>query len=436
LAAAGYRVLAVADGPAAGEGLDSLAPEGLRGLVFLGLVGMIDPLRPEARAAIHACRGAGIEVAMVTGDHPLTAFAIASELGLAQHLGEVVTGSALEEAAAAGGEAFDALVRGGRVFARVDPQQKLEIVKSLIRLGHFVAVTGDGANDAPALRAAHIGVAMGKRGTDVARETADLILTDDNFASIVAGVDEGRVAYANVRKVIFLLVSTGAAELVLFIIASAAGSPLPLFPAQLLWLNLVTNGIQDVALAFEPGEGGELKRPPRAPTEAVFDRLMIERTLVTALVVGGISFVAFHWMLSNGWDVQGARNGVLLLLVFFENIQAGNARSETQPILRLSPLRNPFLFVGTVVAQLVHIGAMYTPGLRDVLGVSPVTARQWAASFALALVLFVAMEAHKLGHSLLAGRASRELQGRRRRSALELVRARGRPRWRRRGAAK
>jgi magnesium-transporting ATPase (P-type) len=379
-------------------------PAALGGLVFLGFVGMIDPLRPEAKEAIAACRAAGIQVAMVTGDHPVTALAIASELGLASRADEVVTGAELRTLATAGQVALDTLVRRGRVFARVEPQQKLEIVQSLIRLGHFVAVTGDGANDAPALRAAHIGVAMGKRGTDVARETAGLIVTDDNFASIVAGVEEGRVAYANVRKVIFLLVSMGAAELLLFVLAASAGTPLPLLPAQLLWLNLVTNGIQDVALASEPGEGGELGRPPRSPRESIFNRLMLERTLISAVVVASISFAVFQWMLSQGWTEAAARNGLLLLLVLFENVQAGNARSETRSLLRLSPLRNPILFVGTAAAQLIHLAVMYTPGLRDILGIEPVSLQQWAASLGLAVVLFIAIEAHKAIRAALSRR--------------------------------
>ena len=401
LATAGYRVLAVAEGQLGISEVESarqsgLAPGTLNDLVLLGFVGMIDPLRPEAPAAIKACQQAGIEVAMVTGDHPVTAFAIASELGLAHDPGQVVTGAELQAADARGGKVLDQLVARGRVFARVEPQQKLQIVQSLIRLGHFVAVTGDGANDAPALRAANIGVAMGKQGTDVARETAELIITDDNFSSIVAGVEEGRVAYGNIRKVIFLLVSSGAAELVMFTLSVAAGLPPPLLPAQLLWLNLVTNGIQDVALAFEPGEGNELRRPPRSPREPIFDRLMLERMATSALVMGGISFAAFHWMLANGWQVFDARNGVLLLLVLFENVQAGNARSEHRSILSLSPLRNRFLFLGTLGAQLLHIGALYTPGLRHVLHLEPVSLRQWIVSLMLALSLFVALELHKL----------------------------------------
>lgn len=413
IATSGHRVLAVATlvqpaSGAQGAGLPALVPEMLHGLSFLGFVGQIDPLRPEAAAAVSACRRAGIEVAMVTGDHALTAKAIAVELGIVASDAPVVTGPALREAAARGAEAFAALIRGARVFARVEPRQKLEIVRALIAQGHFVAVTGDGANDAPALKSAHIGVAMGKRGTDVAREAAALVLTDDNFASIVAGVEEGRIAYANVRKVVFLLLSTATANLVLFCLAVAAGLPLPLLPVQLLWLNLVTNGIQDVGLAFEQSEGGELLRPPRAPQEPVIDRLMIERTVLSCLVIGGVSFGLYVWLLARGVPLAEVRNVLLLLIVLFSNIQAGNSRSETRSLLRHSPLKNPVLFVGTMVAQLVHVGAMYTPGLREVLAIAPVSFRTWLTLVGLALSLFVAMEAHKAwltrrgAHSALA----------------------------------
>ena len=397
LAAAGYRVLAIAAGRVelGDRPATDFEARDLDGLVFLGYVGMIDPLRPEAKASVRACQSAGIEVAMVTGDHPVTALAIARELGFAERPDQVVTGQMLERLGAEGDQAFDAVVRRARVFARVEPRQKLQIVQSLIRLGHFVAVTGDGANDAPALRAAHIGVAMGERGTDVARETAELILTDDNFASIVAGVEEGRIAYGNVRKVIYLLISSGAAEVLLFILTTAAGLPVPLWPVQLLWLNLVTNGIQDVALAFEPGEGGELERPPRAPREPIFNRLMLERTLLAALVIAGVSFVAYQWMLAHDWPVARAQSGVLLLLVLFENIQAGNSRSESASVFSLSPMRNRLLLVGTAVAQLLHVAAIYTPGLRDVLHLHHVTLEQWLASLGLSLTVLVVSEAHK-----------------------------------------
>jgi magnesium-transporting ATPase (P-type) len=396
LAEEGYRVLALADGALALDKDETFSPKHLAGLTFLGLVAMSDPPRPEARAAVEACGRAGIEVSMVTGDHPVTALAVSRDLALAHDPREVVTGQELGEAAVGGPHVLDRLTAQARVFARVEPQQKLAIVESLQRNGHFVAVTGDGVNDAPALRAAHVGVAMGEAGTDVARETADLIITDDNFASIVAGIEEGRVAYGNVRKVIFLLISTGAAEIVLFALALAANVPLPLLAVQLLWLNLVTNGIQDIALAFEPAEGDELARPPRAPGERIFNRLMIERVALSALVIGGLAFGAYHWMLAQGHSIEQARNETLLLMVLFENVQAFNSRSETRSALGHNPLRNPLLFFGTLAAQLVHIGAMYTPGLRDVLAVRPISLASWTELLVLALMLLVAMEAHKM----------------------------------------
>ncbi len=393
LAQQGYRVLAFAAGEIPLDEDDCFSEEHLTGLTFIGLVGMIDPLRKEAKAAVSACRKAGIKVAMLTGDHPATALAIARELELAQRSEQVVTASEIKQLKDT--PAFDELTRRALVFARVEPQHKLDIVQSLQRNGHFVAVTGDGANDAPALRAAQVGVAMGKGGTDVARESADIILTDDNFASIVAGVEEGRIAYSNVRKVIFLLISTGAAELVLFTLALFTALPLPLLAVQLLWLNLVTNGIQDVALAFEPAEGNELKRPPRSPEESVFNRIMIERVILSALVIGTVSFLLFQWLLGQGYTLDEARNGTLLLMVLFENVHVFNSRSETRSVFQHSPLRNPVLLFGTIAAQLIHIGAMYTPWISDVLRIQPISPQHWIQLLGLALLVLMVMELHK-----------------------------------------
>lgn len=396
LAEQGYRVLAFARGDIQLSETERFTPEHLSGLILIGMVGMIDPLRAEAKTAVEACHKAGIEVAMVTGDHPATAAAIAGELDLIEYPEQVVTGDLLKQAG--GPAAIDEITRNARVFARVEPYQKLQIVNSLQRNGHFVAVSGDGANDAPALRAAQVGVAMGESGTDVARETAELIITDDNFASIVAGVEEGRIAYANVRKVIFLLISTGAAELVLFTLALLTGLPLPLLAVQLLWLNLVTNGIQDVALAFEPGEGDELKHPPRRPREPIFNRIMIERVVFAALVIGIAAFIIFQLLLEQGYGVDEARNGTLLLMVLFENIHVFNCRSETRSALTHNPLRNPILLFGTLAAQLIHIGAMYTPWISEVLGIQPVSPTHWLQLLLVALSILLAMELQKLYH--------------------------------------
>jgi P-type Ca2+ transporter type 2C len=397
MAERGYRVLALAEGLAPKDLDPTRAPSEPDRLMFLGFVGMIDPLRPGAREAVTACHEAGITVCMITGDHPVTALAIARDLGLASRPDQVVAGRELEGKSP---EEMRAYTQKVRVFARVAPRQKLELVEAARLAGHFVAVTGDGVNDAPALRAAHIGVAMGKGGTDVAREAAELVISDDNFATIVAGVEEGRVAYDNVRKVIYLLISTGAAEVLLVGLAVAAGLPLPLLPVQLLWLNLVTNGIQDVALAFEPGEGDVLRRKPRPPRERIFDRLMIERTVIGAAVMGLVGFGVFCGVLQAGWGEASARNGLLLLMVLFENIHIGNCRSETKSALRLSPLRTPILLVGAVAAFLVHVGAMHLPLAQAVLQTESVGVTTWATFLALALTVFVAMEVHKWSWAL------------------------------------
>ena len=393
LASQGYRVLAVAEGPVELKSDEVFSEVHLKGLTLIGLIGMIDPLRPEAKQAITTCKQAGIHVAMITGDHPVTALAIARELDLANNINEVITGPELKQTDKQ--SQIDELTQHAHVFARVEPQQKLDIVQSLQRNGHFVAVSGDGANDAPALRASHVGVAMGQSGTDVARETADLIIADDNFSSIVSGVEEGRIAYANVRKVVFLLISTGMAELVLFTLALVTGLPLPLLAVQLLWLNLVTNGVQDVALAFEPGEGNELKQPPRPPNDPVFNRLMIERVVIASLVIGTVAFILFQWLLGRGYTIDEARNGTLLLMVLFENIHVFNCRSETKSAFRHNPISNPILLFGTAAAQLIHIGAMYTPWLADVLHITPVTPQHWLELLGLAFTVLLAMEIHK-----------------------------------------
>ena len=244
----------------------------------------MDPLREESREAVEKCQQAGVKVAMITGDHPATALFIAKELGIANSSKDVIVGEKLGSADTEITPEFLQLVSGVKVFAGVSPLQKLKIVKALMSLGHFVAVTGDGVNDAPALKQANIGVAMGS-GTDVAKETSTMIVADDNFSSIVKGIEEGRFAYDNVRKVIYFVISSGTAEIIMFVLAIFLGIPLPLFAAQLLWLNVVTNGIQDISLAFEKGEKGAMNRPPRSPKESVFNKLMIQQTLSHAIQV-------------------------------------------------------------------------------------------------------------------------------------------------------
>jgi len=392
MAARGLRVLAVAGGQLAeAPHPEDVAPQP-KNLSLLGLLGMIDPLRAGAREAVAECHRAGVLVSMVTGDHRVTALAIAHDLGLADRDEQVVTAADLDGKST---EQLGEMVQGVRVFARVTPRQKLQIVEAARKAGHFVAVTGDGVNDAPALRAANIGVAMGKAGTDVAREASELVISDDNFSSIVAGIEEGRIAYDNIRKVIYLLVSMGAAELLMVLLAVITGLPVPLLPVQLLWLNLVTNGIQGVALAFEPGEGDSLRRKPRPPDETVFNRLMVERMLVAMLVVGGGGFLIYDTALRLGWAVADARNLLLLTMVLFENFHIGNCRSETRSAFALSPLRSPVLFFGTLGAFLIHIAAMYVPFLQDMLATKPVDPWLWGVAIGVSVLIVPAVELHK-----------------------------------------
>jgi magnesium-transporting ATPase (P-type) len=396
MAEKGLRVLAVAGGETQNSPSGSSTREkSFSGLLFYGLVGFIDPLRPEAVESVKICKTAGIQVMMITGDHPATAGAIARELGLLDRDEPVVTGAQLSEAGSPDSPAFEKLVASTHVFARVSPTQKLEIVDVLIRRGEFVAVTGDGVNDAPALRRANIGVAMGS-GTDVAKEVGSMIVADDNFASIVAGVEEGRFAYDNVRKVIYLLISTGAAEVLMFIAAILAGLPIPLLAVQLLWLNLVTNGIQDVALAFEGGEPGAMQKKPRRPEETIFDFQMVWQTVVSGLTIGALAFGLWYWMVTlRGLDEAVARNLVLLFMVLLQNVHVFNCRSEAVSALKVPLGRNIILVFGVLAAQGIHVLSMYLPFMRRILGTEPVAFAQWLLLLALALTVLLVMEVSK-----------------------------------------
>ncbi len=388
LAMAGYRVIALASGPVT-EASEAAArrPQDLK---LLGCVALLDPLRPEAAAAVARCRAAGITVCMVTGDHPATALTIARQLGFASHASEVVTGQELARLAD-DPAALAVRLAEARVFARTEPTQKLMIVRGLQAQGHIVAVTGDGVNDAPALHAADIGVAMGMSGADVTRATADLILTDDHFASIVGGVEEGRITYANIRKIVIFLLATGIAEIGIFLGALFLGLPMPLTAVQLLWLNVVTNGAQDVMLGFERGEGDELDQPPRRPDAAIIDRAVLTMLLPSAMIMTILSLGLFAWMLDGGATVESARNGVLFMMVLFQNVYVLSSRSQHRPFYRNSLLTNPWLMLGMTTALLLHVAALYVPPLQALLGTSPLSLEMLGWSLgAAACVLLVA----------------------------------------------
>ena len=392
MAQRGQRVLALAEGTFDVESDAATLSDDPVGLQFRALVGLIDPLREGAAAAVRQCHDAGIRVVMVTGDHPLTALAIADELGIAAGPDEVMHGSQVQLASPA---QLSEAIGGIKVFARVTPEQKLAIVDAAQSAGHFVAVTGDGVNDAPALRRANIGVAMGRSGTDVARDAADLVLSDDNFATIVAGVEEGRIAYRNIRNVVYLLTAAGIAEVLTVGLAVLAGLPLPLLPVQLLWLNLVTNGIQDVGLAFERGTGDELHAPPRPSHEPIFNRLMIQRGVLAGLWMSALGLAFYVWMLDSGRPLEEARNALLLLMVLMQNVDAINARSETISVVRLPLRNNPVLLAGVGAALGLHVAAMYLPWLQRVLAVEPPSVCDWLLLPALAVSLLVLMETQK-----------------------------------------
>jgi len=393
----GYRILAFASGlnPAFAK-KELYDREDIPPLTYYGLVGFIDPLRPEAKKSVSQCREAGIKVIMITGDHPETAGTIARELGIADKNTPVVTGQMLAEAGAHDSPAYEKLVTSTTVFARVSPAQKLEIVDVLIRKGEFVAVTGDGVNDAPALKRANIGVAMGS-GTDVAKEVGSMIIADDNFSSIVAGVEEGRFAYDNVRKVIYLLISTGAAEILFFLASIITGLPLPLLAVQLLWLNLVTNGIQDVALAFEGGEPGAMKRPPRKPGEKIFNPIMIKQTLVSGITIAAVVFGLWYYLNNfTQMDEVHARDLVLLLMVFMQNFHVFNCRSERVSAFKVPLKRNVVLIFGVIAAQGIHIISMQIPFMQNILRIEPVTYSEWGMILILAIPIILVMEIFKL----------------------------------------
>ncbi|WP_373531783.1 cation-translocating P-type ATPase [Vampirovibrio sp.] len=396
LAEAGYRVLAIASGELAEAPVGEEPSEAdLPPLTLLALVGMIDPLRPEVPKAIEECRQAGVKVVMVTGDHPATALAIARQLGIAHTQNEVITGAEIQRYEQENSQELAVKIEQWSVFARVTPLQKLQIVKALQDYGHFVAVTGDGANDTPALQAANIGVAMGS-GSDIAKDAASIVITDDNFASIKAGVEEGRFAYDNVRKVIFLLTSTGFSLIFLLGASLLAGLHIPFHAVHLLWLNVVTNGIQDVALAFEAGDPQVLKRPPRNPKQGIFDRIMIEQNLTAGVVIGVITFAAWIWLLHySNYSEKEARNLLLLLMVLMQNIHAFNVRSETKSVFKVPLSNNWILVVGTLSAQGIHILALHLPILQDILDTAPVSLIEWGTLLAVSSSLLIAMELFK-----------------------------------------
>jgi Ca2+-transporting ATPase len=389
----GMRVLAFAFREAPPD-MEGLSPEDVEGqLTLAGLQGMIDPPRPEAITAVAGCKRAGIRVIMITGDHATTALAIARAIGIAEEGDEALTGRELE---ALDDEALYERVRDVSVFARVSPQHKLRIVQQIKRRGEIVAVTGDGVNDAPALKAAHIGVAMGITGTDVAKETADMVVADDNFASIFSAVEEGRVVFDNIRKVTLFLVPAGIAAILATLLAKVLRLPTPYAAVQMLWVNLVTSGLQDVALAFEPAEAGILGRPPRDPAEGVMSRLMVRRSVLVGVFIAVGAILNFVAARNAGYALTNARTMVMTTTVFFQFFQAWNSRSERESIFRIGLFSNPLLLFAVVAAVAAQLAVLYVPVLQSVFQTVPLTASEWLGVLAVSATVVPAVELDKL----------------------------------------
>ena len=382
MAAEGLRVLAVARlRPVTGAVLDAAQIDA--GLEFIGLVGMIDPPRPKAIAAIKTCHAAGIVVKMITGDHAVTALSIACQIGIAKAADKVLTGRDL---ALLDDEALRAVAQSVNVFARVEPEQKLRLVRALQADGEVVAMTGDGVNDAPALKQADIGIAMGLAGTEVAKEAADMVLTDDDFAAIEAAVEEGRGVFANLVKFITWTLPTNFGEGLVIVAAIVAGVTLPITPLQILWINMTTAVFLGLMLAFEPVEHGIMQRPPRPPGTAILSGVLVWRiVLVSVLLLAG-AFGLFLLELAQGHTLPEARTVAVNVFVVVEAFYLFQCRSLERSTLRIGFFSNPAIWLGVATMAVLQLLLTYTPLMNRLFATAPIGVRAWLEIFAVGVV--------------------------------------------------
>ncbi len=343
-------------------------------LIFLGLVGMIDPLRPEVKVAISSCRRAGIRTIMITGDFPGTAKAIGRELGLLHADGLLLTGAELE---CLSQEELNKVIGKVDIFARVNPYHKLAVVKALKQRGEVVAMTGDGVNDAPAVKEADIGVAMGISGTDVTKEASAMVITDDNFASIVAAIEEGRGIYSNIRKFIRYLLGCNIGEILTMFLAILSGVPLPLLPIQILWINLVTDGLPAVALGVEPAEKELMNENPRSPQEGIFSRGLGYRILIQGITIGLITILVFMLVLRTGSGLKMARSIAFCTLVFSQLSYVFACRSESRPLIKLSLWANPYLLCAVLISGMMQFMVVSHPIAMKLFHTTRLTPMAW-----------------------------------------------------------
>ncbi len=390
LATQGYRVLAVASRLFEQLPTEISVPSIECELTFLGLVALIDPPREEAQQAVQDCLSAGITPVMITGDHPATALAIAKRLGIAESEQQLLIGQQL---AAMDLAELKQRVRELRVYARVSPEQKISIVQALQEMGEYCAMTGDGVNDAPALKKADIGVAMGEKGTDVAREASDMVLLDDNFATIAKAVREGRRIFDNIRKFIKYTMTSNSGEIWVLFLAPFLGLPIPLLPIHILWINLVTDGLPGLALAAEPAERGIMQRPPRPPNESIFAHGMWQHMLWVGLLIGAVSLAAQAWSYGSGsshWQTM-----VFTVLTFSQLAHVLAIRSETQSLWRQGLFTNRPLLAAILLTVALQLAVIYLPVLNPIFNTQPLTLAELGVCFALPLIVLLAVEGEK-----------------------------------------
>jgi Ca2+-transporting ATPase len=386
LAMKGYRVLGLAEGSG-------------KKLRFVGLIALEDPPRAAVKAAIAQAKQAGIQTIMITGDHRDTAVAIARQVGIS---GDALTGDDLDTLSPA---ELQKALKKTRVFARVSPQHKVAILEALKRLGHVVAMTGDGVNDAPALKGAHVGVAMGKQGTDVAREAASMVLADDNYATIVAAIGEGRRIYDNIRKFILYLLRSNFDELLLILTTALLAMPLPYLPLHILWINLMTDSLPALALSMEPAEPDVMNRPPRPPKEHILSGES-GRLVLAALWAYGMAFLYFLWQLSSGIPLDEARTTTFTLAIVFELFLVFTVRSR-RPLWEIGFFTNKWLLGAVAVPFFLQLVLLYTP-LRFVFHLVPLDWFQWLEILIIASTGFIVFEVVKLGSVTKTGLARRQ----------------------------
>ena len=363
-------------------------------MTFVGLVGMIDPARPEAREAIRHCKEAGIQTVMITGDYKETAFAIAKELGMVESMDQAMMGDELNNIS---DEELKEVVTKIKVYARVSPEHKVRIISALKANGEITSMTGDGVNDALALKRSDIGVAMGITGTDVAKNTADLILTGDNFTSIVSAVEEGRIIYSNIKKFVFFLLSCNIGEILLVLMSILLNLPVPLLPIQLLWLNLVTDSFPALALGVEKGEPDIMKINPRKPNEPILDKIMLKKIAFQSIAIAAASLLAFRWGLNHyPNDITKARTITFTTLILAELLRAYSSRSQKHTIFKLGLFTNKNLVYSTIFSFCLMLMVLYIPFLQPIFKTFSLGVLDWEIVLSFAFIPLIVGELDKI----------------------------------------